>query len=73
LPDSDVDADHVLAFLINDRIDGDGCFTRLAVTDDKLALPASIGTIASIAFSPVCKGSFTGCRSTMPGAMRSIV
>ena len=30
--------------------------------------PRPIGTIASIAFSPVCSGSFTGCRSTTPGA-----
>ena len=34
--------------------------------------PRPIGTIASIAFSPVCSGSLTGCRSTTPGAMRSI-
>ena len=34
--------------------------------------PRPIGTIASIAFSPVCSGSFTGWRSTTPGARRSI-
>jgi hypothetical protein len=34
--------------------------------------PRPIGTIASIAFRPVCSGSFTGDRSTTPGAMRSI-
>ena len=34
--------------------------------------PRPIGTIASIAFSPVCSGSLTGWRSTTPGAMRSI-
>ena len=34
--------------------------------------PRPIGTIASIALSPVCIGSFTGCRSTTPGASRSI-
>jgi hypothetical protein len=34
--------------------------------------PRPIGTIASIAFSPVCIGSLTGERSTTPGAMRSI-
>ena len=31
-----------------------------------------IGTMPSMAFSPVCSGSFTGWRSTTPGAMRSI-
>ena len=34
--------------------------------------PRPIGTIASIAFRPVCSGSFTDWRSTTPGAMRSI-
>src|SRR5919198_1922728 len=34
--------------------------------------PRPIGTMASIALSPVCSGSFTGCRSTTPGASRSI-
>ena len=34
--------------------------------------PRPIGTIASIAFSPVCSGSFTDWRSTTPGARRSI-
>ena len=34
--------------------------------------PRPIGTIASIALRPVCSGSFTGWRSTTPGAMRSI-
>jgi hypothetical protein len=34
--------------------------------------PRPIGTIASIAFRPVCIGSLTGERSTTPGAMRSI-
>ncbi len=34
--------------------------------------PRPIGTIASIAFRPVCIGSFTDWRSTTPGASRSI-
>ncbi len=34
--------------------------------------PRPIGTIASMAFSPVCSGSFTGWRSTTPGASRSM-
>src|SRR5580700_4018224 len=34
--------------------------------------PRPMGIIASMALMPVCKGSRTGCRSTTPGAMRSI-
>ena len=34
--------------------------------------PRPIGTIASIALMPVCKGTFTGARSCTPYAMRSI-
>ena len=34
--------------------------------------PRPMGTIASMALSPVCSGSRTGCRSTTPGAIRSI-
>ena len=33
--------------------------------------PRPIGIIASIAFTPVCSGSFTGCRKITPGALRS--
>src|ERR1051325_4418109 len=33
--------------------------------------PGPSGTIGSIALRPVCSGSFTGCRSTTPGAIRS--
>ena len=38
LTDRYVDTNHTLAFLINDRIDGDGGLTSLAVTDNQLAL-----------------------------------
>ena len=34
--------------------------------------PRPIGIMASMALMPVCIGSFTGWRSTTPGAMRSI-
>src|SRR5213082_3407074 len=33
--------------------------------------PRPIGIIESIAFRPVCSGSFTGWRSTTPGALNS--
>ena len=34
--------------------------------------PRPIGTMPSMALRPVCIGSRTGCRSTTPGAMRSM-
>jgi hypothetical protein len=33
--------------------------------------PRPIGIIESIALMPVCSGSFTGCRTMMPGATMS--
>ncbi|CDN44416.1 hypothetical protein BN871_EV_00020 [Paenibacillus sp. P22] len=41
LTDSDVDANHAVALLIDDRIDRDLRFARLAVADDELALAAA--------------------------------
>ncbi len=38
LADGDVDAEQVLALLIDDGVDGDGALACLAVADDKLAL-----------------------------------
>src|SRR5207244_2960039 len=38
LPDRDVDADEVLALLVDDRVDRDGGLAGLAVADDQLAL-----------------------------------
>ena len=35
--------------------------------------PRPIGIIASMALMPVCSGSFTGCRTMMPGATISTV
>ena len=43
LADGDVDADDVLAALVDDRVDGDGRLARLAVADDQLALAAADG------------------------------
>src|SRR3990172_77898 len=43
LADGDVNADHVAAFLIDDRIDSDGGLAGLAVADDQLALAAADG------------------------------
>ncbi len=34
--------------------------------------PRPMGIIESMALRPVCSGSFTGCRSTTPGASRSM-
>ena len=41
LADRVVDADHVLAALVDDRVDRDGGLARLAVADDQLALAAA--------------------------------
>ena len=41
LADGDVDADHILAALIDDRVDGDGSLAGLAVADDEFALAAT--------------------------------
>ena len=38
LPDSHIDANHVLLFLVDDGINGDSGFTGLAVADDKFTL-----------------------------------
>ncbi len=43
LADGDVDADHVLALLVDDRVDADGGLARLAVADDQLTLTTSDG------------------------------
>ena len=43
LAHGDVDADHVLTLLVDDRIHRDGGLAGLAVADDKLALPAADG------------------------------
>ena len=43
LPDGNIDADQVLAFLIDDRVNGDGRFAGLAVADDEFALAAPDG------------------------------
>jgi hypothetical protein len=34
--------------------------------------PRPMGIMESMALMPVCSGSFTGCRSTIPGATTSI-
>ena len=41
LADGDIDADHVAAFLVEDRVDRDGGLARLPVADNQLALPAA--------------------------------
>ena len=41
LADGDVDADHVLIFLVDDGVDGDSRLASLAVADDELALAAA--------------------------------
>src|SRR5207302_10534061 len=66
--DGDVNADHVLALLVDDGVDRDRGLAGLAVADDQLALPLPIGIMESIALMPVCSGVSTGWRVTTPGA-----
>src|SRR5207248_3206209 len=46
LTDRYIDADQVLALLINNGIDSDSCLTRLAVTDNQFALATTNGNHA---------------------------
>ena len=56
MSDRYVDALDACATLVDDRIDCEGRLAGLAVADDQLTLPRPIGTIESIALSPVCTG-----------------
>jgi hypothetical protein len=72
LADRHVDAGDVATALVHDRIERDGGLTGLPVADDGSRWPRPIGIIVSIALMPVCSGSFTGWRDTMPGALSSM-
>ena len=76
LSDGDIDADHVTALLVDDRVDGDGGFAGLAVTDDQLALSAADGDHRVDRFQPGLDGfsdraavDHTGCQA-LDGEMR---
>ena len=43
LTDGHIDADQILAFLVDDRVDGDGGLASLAVADDQFSLAAADG------------------------------
>ena len=60
LTDGNVNADDVLALLVDDGIGGDGGLAGLAVADDQLTLPRPMGIMESMALMPVCSGSLTG-------------
>jgi len=68
LPDGHVDADQVLALLVDDGVQRDGGLPGLAVADDQLALTPADGMMASMALIPVSTGVLTGCRVMTPGA-----
>ena len=53
LTDSDVNADHAFAALVDDGVDRDCGLTGLTVANDELTLPRPTGIIASTARSPV--------------------
>ena len=60
LTDGNIDAQNVLALLVDDGIGGNDGLAGLAVADDQLTLPRPIGIIESMALMPVCKGCLTG-------------
>jgi len=64
LPDSNVNTDSSLPFLVKDRIDCYGCLAGLAVTNDEFPLAAPDRIIESIALMPVWTGVSTSWRST---------
>jgi hypothetical protein len=72
LPDRDVDADQVLALLVDDRVDRDRRLAGLAVADDQLALAAADRHHRVDRLEPVCTGCFTPSRAITPGATFSI-
>ena len=59
LADRHIYTDQVFAFLIDDRINGDGRLAGLPVTDDQLRWPRPTGIIASIDLMPVWTGVST--------------
>jgi hypothetical protein len=63
LADRDVDADDVLALLVDDRVDGDAVLPVWRSPMISSRWPRPIGTIASMALMPVCIGSCTDLRS----------
>ena len=54
LPDGAVDADQVVAFVVDDGVEGDGGFAGLAVADDQFALAAADGNHAVDGFDTGC-------------------
>jgi hypothetical protein len=72
LADGHVDADQVLALLVDDGVHGQGGLAGLPVADDQLALPRPMGIIESMALMPVWTGVSTLLRVTTLGAMRSM-
>ena len=72
LADGDVDAEDVLALLVDDGVERDGGLAGLAVADDQLALTAPDRDHGVDRLDSGLSGSLTGRRSTTPGARRSM-
>ena len=71
LADGHVDADHVLALLVDDRVDRSRVLPVWRSPMMSSRWPRPIGIIESMALMPVCSGSLTGWRSMTPGALNS--
>ena len=72
LADRDINANHVAALLVDDGVDRNGGLAGLAVADDQLALAAADRNHGVDGFDAGLHRLFHRCRSTTPGAMRSI-
>ena len=57
----DINADNVFSLLIDDGIDGDGCLSRLPVSDNEFALSFSDGDHAVDCFYTRLKGLVDVC------------
>ena len=69
LTNRDVDAIHIGIFLIDNRIDGNGCFPRFAVADDELALTATNRNEGIERFETRLKRFIDGLTRNNPGRL----
>ena len=72
LADGDVDADQVLALLVDDGVDGDGRLAGLPVADDQLALTAADRDHRVDGLDAGLDRRVHVLAAITPGAMRSI-
>ena len=72
LADGAVDAHDILAALVENGVERDGCLARAPVAENQLPLSATDWNQRVDDFEPVCSGAVTGARSMIAGAGRSM-